>query len=153
KGIGKYIAAQDIVDYMATDEMKSRMKLKKGISLRTAQRWMKRMEYCWTKEPKGMYSDGYEREDIVNYRQNIFLPRWAEFKKRVAEELDEEWDDEELLERTFIVAPDGRTVVIWRHDECTFYMNDHRKIRWVHASGTAKPYSKGEGASMMVAAF
>ncbi|KAJ7930190.1 hypothetical protein B0H13DRAFT_1518150, partial [Mycena leptocephala] len=52
QGIGKYVAAQDIVNYMATDEMKARVKLKNGISLRTAQRWMKRMEYRWTKEPK-----------------------------------------------------------------------------------------------------
>jgi hypothetical protein len=38
QGIGKYVAAQDIVDYMATDEMKARVKLKNGISLQTAQR-------------------------------------------------------------------------------------------------------------------
>ncbi|KAJ7495129.1 hypothetical protein FB451DRAFT_1019630 [Mycena latifolia] len=74
QGIGKYVCAQDIVNYMATDEMKVRLNLKKGISLRTAQRWMKRMEYCWTAEPKGMYSDGHEREDVVAYRQNVFLP-------------------------------------------------------------------------------
>ncbi|KAF7373764.1 hypothetical protein MSAN_00588000 [Mycena sanguinolenta] len=184
QGIGKYVAAQDIVNYMATDEMKARLKLKNGISLRTAQRWMKRMEYRWTKEPKGMYSDGHEREDVVDYRQNQFLPRWAELsrytrkftedgdeigspeaaaasavpkqkkksKKRTAEEIDEVWDDEEM-ERTFVVAPDGRVVVIWRHDECIFYANDRRKIRWVHAGEKAKPYAKGEGASMMVAAF
>ncbi|KAJ7350017.1 hypothetical protein DFH08DRAFT_652335, partial [Mycena albidolilacea] len=52
QGIGKHVTAQDIVDYMATDEMKVRLKLKKGISLATAQRWMKRMEFRWTKEPK-----------------------------------------------------------------------------------------------------
>ncbi|KAF8199381.1 hypothetical protein K438DRAFT_1583616 [Mycena galopus ATCC 62051] len=59
QGIGKYVAAQDIVNYTETDEMTARLNLKKGISLRTAQRWMKRMEYRWTKEPKGMYSDGH----------------------------------------------------------------------------------------------
>jgi hypothetical protein len=184
QSIGKYVAAQDIVNYMGSDEMKARLNLKKGISLRSAQRWMKRMDYRWTKEPKGMYSDGHEREDVVDYRQNVFLPRWAELSKytrkftedgdeigspeaeaakaarkpqkktarRAAEELDEVWDDEEA-ERTFIAGPDGRTVVIWRHDECIFYANDRRKIRWVHASETAKPYAKGEGSSMMVAAF
>ncbi|KAJ7689788.1 hypothetical protein B0H17DRAFT_936732 [Mycena rosella] len=77
QGLGKYVAAQDIVNYMATDEMKARLKLKNGISIRTAQRWMKRMQYCWTTEPKGMYSDGHERDDVVEYRQNVFLPCWA----------------------------------------------------------------------------
>ncbi|KAJ7913207.1 hypothetical protein B0H13DRAFT_1612824 [Mycena leptocephala] len=147
QGIGKYVAAQDIVNYMATDEMKARVKLKKGISLRTAQRWMKHMEYRWTKEPKGMYADGHERNNVVDYRQNVFLPRWEELSK-YTRKFTEDGD-----ERSFIVAPDGKTVVIWRHDECIFYANDRRKIRWVHASETAKPYAKGEGASMMVAAF
>jgi hypothetical protein len=143
QGIGKYVAAQDIVDYMATDEMKACVKLKNGISLRTAQRWMKRMEYRWTKEPKGMYSDGHEREDVVDYRQNEFLPRWAELskftrkftedgdeigspeaaaakavlkeKKKSKRQAMEELDEvwDEEEERTFIAAPDGRIVVIW----------------------------------------
>jgi hypothetical protein len=39
--IGKYVAAQDLMDYIATDEMKEHLNLKKGISLSTTQRWMK----------------------------------------------------------------------------------------------------------------
>ncbi|KAJ6611888.1 hypothetical protein B0H10DRAFT_1808453, partial [Mycena sp. CBHHK59/15] len=74
QGLGKYVAAQDIVNYMATDEMKACLNLKNGISIRTAQRWMKQMQYRWTAEPKGMYSDGHERDDVVEYRQNVFLP-------------------------------------------------------------------------------
>ncbi|KAJ6616052.1 hypothetical protein B0H10DRAFT_2219791 [Mycena sp. CBHHK59/15] len=133
---------------------------------------------------KGMYSDGHERQDIVDYQQNEFLLRWAELSKYTRkftedgdeigspkaaaakalpkekkkskmwamEELDEVWDKEEM-EWTFIAAPDGRIVVICRHDECIFYANDRRKIRWVHTGKKAKPYAKGEGASMMVAAF
>jgi hypothetical protein len=81
QGIGKYVAAQDTVNYMATDKMKERVNLKNGISIWTAQRWMKRMEYCWTKEPTGMYSDGHECDDVVVYQQNVFLPRWEELSK------------------------------------------------------------------------
>jgi hypothetical protein len=73
-------------------------------------------------------------------------------KRQVAEELDEVWDDEEH-NQTFIAALNGRNVMIWRHDECIFYANDCQKIRWIHVSETAKLYSKGEGTSMMVAAF
>ncbi|KAJ7479950.1 hypothetical protein B0H11DRAFT_1725364, partial [Mycena galericulata] len=129
-----------------------------------------------------MYSDGHEREDVVNYRQNIFLPKWEAYserarrwtkkggeagkegaadkdpesepkktKRRIKEEEWEEWEEE--AERVFIGAPDGKVVVIWRHDECIFYANDRRKIRWVHLSEKATPWTKGEGASMMVIAF
>ncbi|KAJ7461077.1 hypothetical protein FB451DRAFT_950615, partial [Mycena latifolia] len=74
QGIGKYVCAQDIVNYMATDKMKLCLNLKKGISLPMAQRWMKHMEYRWTTKPKGMYSDGHKQEDGAAYRQNVFLP-------------------------------------------------------------------------------
>ncbi|KAJ7938534.1 hypothetical protein B0H13DRAFT_1587591, partial [Mycena leptocephala] len=73
QGLDTWICAQDLVNYMSSDEMKSRLNLRRDISLRTAQRWMKRMKYRWTKEPKGMYSDGHEREDVVHYSQNVFL--------------------------------------------------------------------------------
>ncbi|KAJ7447331.1 hypothetical protein B0H11DRAFT_2335656 [Mycena galericulata] len=181
QSVGKFVAAQDIVNYMASDEMKTRFNLKHGISLRTAQRWMRRMEYRWKSEPKGMYSDGHEREDVVAYRQNVFLPRWESYlagtrkwtregedvaaegpardpasapkksKQRLEEEQWEEWEEE--AERIFVSRPDGKVIVIWRHDECIFYANDRRKLCWVHLSETAKPWTKGEGASMMVIAF
>jgi hypothetical protein len=69
----------------------------------------------------------------------------------VEEEKWEEWEEE--LQRSFVGTPDGKVIVIWRHDKCIFYANDRRKIRWVHSSETAKPRKKGEGHSMMVIAF
>ena len=44
-------------------------------------------------------------------------------------------------------------MVLWFHDESTFYANDRRQTRWVHKSETAVPCAKGEGASQMVADF
>ncbi|KAJ7200600.1 hypothetical protein GGX14DRAFT_400597 [Mycena pura] len=82
QSLGEYISAQDVVDYMGSEDMKKRLNLKHGISLRTAERWMKRMEYRWTSAPKGMYKDGHERADVVDYRQNKFLPQWEEYSKR-----------------------------------------------------------------------
>ena len=71
---GKYVCAMDIVRFLDTPEMKEWLNLKKSISERTARRWMAKMGYCWKKEPKGQYKNGHEREDVVTYRQNIFLP-------------------------------------------------------------------------------
>ncbi|OAX30645.1 hypothetical protein K503DRAFT_751027, partial [Rhizopogon vinicolor AM-OR11-026] len=144
QGIGKYVRAMDIVEYLDREEVKSRLKLTKTISLATAQRWMKNIGYRWSKTPTGQFVDGHERADVVEYRQVVFLPIWAE-----------------LLSRTRIYAASGnecvvqppstRRVIIWNHDESTYYANDRRKIRWVHKSETAVPYAKGEGASLMVA--
>jgi hypothetical protein len=46
-----------------------------------------------------------------------------------------------------------RRVVVWFHDESTFYANNRRKVHWVHLSEGAVPKPKGEGASIMVAHF
>ncbi|KAJ7198733.1 hypothetical protein GGX14DRAFT_401718 [Mycena pura] len=158
QSLGNYISAQDVVDYMGLEEMKKRLNLKHGISLQTARRWMKRMEYRWTLEPKGMYKDSHECEDVVDYRRNTFLPKWEEYSKRTrrwTKQGGKEGKDEET-QRVFVTAPNGnimKIVVIWRHDESIFYAHDQRKIRWVHGSESAAPQAKGEGHSRMIIAF
>ncbi|THU88018.1 hypothetical protein K435DRAFT_680604 [Dendrothele bispora CBS 962.96] len=153
QSLGKWISANDIVQYVATPEFQARLKTKKQISVRTAQRWMKRMDYRWKAEPKGQYSDGHEREDVVDYRQNKFLPKW-----RALENMTRWWkpdgsEDGNVQERVFAAGPDGKVVVIWHHDESIFYAHDRCKLRWVHMSETAKPMVKGEGTSLMVGHF
>ena len=147
QGIGKYVCAMDIVTFTNQQDMKEKYNLKKGISIATAQRWMSRIGYRWGKTPTGQYVDGHEREDVVKYRQQTFIPTLAEFRARTRS-----WDEANLTVEE--AAPDpGRKVVIWHHDESVFYANDRRKKRWVHTSENAVPYAKGEGASLMVADF
>ncbi|KAG2078385.1 hypothetical protein BDR04DRAFT_1124254 [Suillus decipiens] len=132
QGIGKYIRAMDIVNYIRGPDILARLKLKKTISLTTAQCWMKHVGYHWLKTPTGQFVDGHEQSDVVAYRQ-----------------------------LTQIYGTDGNEcqtqptttcqVIVWNHDESTYYANDHQKIWWVHNSETAVPYAKGEGASLMVA--
>ncbi|KIM73867.1 hypothetical protein PILCRDRAFT_99232 [Piloderma croceum F 1598] len=143
QGIGKYVRAMDIVEYVGTPEVLVCLKLTKMISLATAQCWMKTVGYCWSKTPTGQFVDGHEWVDVVEYRQVVFLPVWVE-----------------LLSWTRIYTTDGneclvpppitRCVVIWNHDESTYYANNRRKIQWVHKTENAVPYAKGEGASMMI---
>ncbi|KDQ50719.1 hypothetical protein JAAARDRAFT_185917 [Jaapia argillacea MUCL 33604] len=148
QGIGKFVKAQDIVNFLNTDEIKSRYTLKKTISLATAQRWMHLMDYRWSKGPSGQYVDGHEREDVVAYHQEKFLPTMAELEWNLRV-----WKDgvEEICETA--PRPRPRRVVIWWHDESTFYANDRRLVYWVHENKKAVPRPKGEGASLMVADF
>ncbi|KIK74854.1 hypothetical protein PAXRUDRAFT_19477 [Paxillus rubicundulus Ve08.2h10] len=44
-----------------------------------------------------------------------------------------------------------RHLVVWFHDESTFYANDRCTACWVKKDAGATPYIKGEGASLMVA--
>ena len=144
QGLGRYIKGMDIVHFLDTPEMLARLKRKKTISLATAQRWLQKMGYRWTKDPKGQFVDGHERADVVDYRQKTFLPAWSEIEERTRK-----WTQQNLD----TLSPSERRTVVWFHDESTFYANDRRKTRWVHISETAVPYAKGEGASLMVADF
>ena len=154
---GKYVCAMDVVRFLDTPEMKERLNLKKSISEQTARRWMATMGYRWKKEPKGQYKDGHERKDVVSYRQNVFLPFMTSIRPHMRQ-----WTKEGALETISEAAEgppppflqgSGRWIVIWVHDESTFYANDRRVLRWVHSSESAKPYAKGEGPSQMVADF
>ena len=61
------------MDFINTPEIQVQKKIDKGINVSTAQRWMKKVDYWWTKTGlKGQYVDGHEHKDIVTYHQNIF---------------------------------------------------------------------------------
>lgn len=161
---GPYFSAMDIVRFMDTPEIKSRYKLKKTISERTARTWLKseQLGYRFRKSPIGQYSDGHEREDVVVHRQEVFLPAMASIvpkmrmyvghvDPRTFQYLDDVM--EEVKPRPGTIDSMIRRVVVWFHDESTFYANDRRKMRWVHKDEKAVPYAKGEGISLMVADF
>jgi hypothetical protein len=149
QSIGKFVSAQDIVDYLKDPDIQMYHGFRKSISLATAQWWMKELGYHWKKEPKGQYLDGHEREDVVRYHQDVFLPLWQKYQSQMRS-----WEKEEVPSiEDGMEAPSCRPVVVWFHDESTFYANDRRKLRWVHKSEGAVPQPKGEGASLMVADF
>jgi hypothetical protein len=95
---------------------------------------------------KGQYADGHERPDVVDYRQNKFLPAWAKIQERM-----ETWTKDNVPEIRAQVA--GKTIVVWFHDESIFYAHDRRRKTWYHKEAPAKPYQKGDGASLMIADF
>ncbi|KAG1907616.1 uncharacterized protein F5891DRAFT_938725, partial [Suillus fuscotomentosus] len=74
QSLGKYISATAVINYLAQPDVQQRFKLTKSISLATAQRWMENCGFRWTTARNGQYVDGHEREDVVEYRQNKFLP-------------------------------------------------------------------------------
>jgi hypothetical protein len=92
-------------------------KTKRDISHSTAKRWMHKLGYRWTFQPGGQYVDGHERADVVNYRQNVFLPAMAEVESKIRA-----WKDgthEEFKPWPHDVGPrpfQDRTV-IWFHYE------------------------------------
>lgn len=102
---------------------------------------MKKLGYRWVRKHKGLYFDGHEQEDVVNYRQNTFLPTWYKYASRICQWTKDDINIEEPLKFSDGVRP----AVGWFHDETIFYANDHRLSHWVKEDESPQPQPKGEG--------
>jgi hypothetical protein len=52
---------------------------------RTARRWLVKLGFRRTVFRKGIYIDGHEREDVVKYWDEVFLPAMAQYEKRMTQ--------------------------------------------------------------------
>ncbi|KAF8881271.1 hypothetical protein CPB84DRAFT_1751214 [Gymnopilus junonius] len=81
---GKYVKANDISVFLNDKEIQKKWELlKKTIGKATAKWWMKKLGYIWVRNHKGQYVDGHEHEDVVDYRQKFYLPKWYELQPRM----------------------------------------------------------------------
>lgn len=147
--IGRYVSAQDIVDFVKRPDVAVRHRVVKPVTISTARKWMSKLNFSWRQTPRGTYLDGHERPDVVRYRQNVYLPALAQCEPALRV-----WDEDNL---THIINPSlpslTRHTVLWFHDQSIFCQNDRRKCRWVHISEKPVPLPKGEGVSLMVSDF
>ena len=84
-----------------------------------AQRWMHQLKYRCAKRQSGQYVDGHEREDVVSYRQKVFLPALAPRMNCWAE----------IAGKMVKAPPEGRSLIVWVQDETTYYAYDRQKTR------------------------
>ena len=99
---------------------------------------------------KGMYVDGHERDDVVEYRKK-FVERWKEYEKRFII-----CDNDGNIHSTptgFPVPQQAFCLIFVTHDESTFYENDQRRLQWVSEKTKAIAKKKGEGQSLMASDF
>lgn len=103
------------------------MKVGKGISLSTARRWLRKEGFTFMEHKKGLYFDGHERPDVVEYRQDEFLPAMKKYRERLVEYEVGNVDAEVVK-----VRKEGeRKLVLVAHDEMTAQANDGKKKSWV----------------------
>lgn len=66
-----FIKAEDVANVVASPEMQlifsEKGICKPSISTRTANRWLKKLDWRYQRARNGMYIDGHEREDVVAY--------------------------------------------------------------------------------------
>ena len=105
------------------------MKVARGVSLRTARRWLHREGFRFTEHRKALYFDGHERPDVVEYRQNVFVPQMKRYRCRIVEYVvgDVGKERQKVVENCV-----ERRLVLVSHDESTTQANDGKKKSWVH---------------------
>ena len=119
----------------------------KQIRARTARRWLKRMGLSYRGVGKAVYFDGHEREDVVTYRNNVFLPAWEKFQERMVQfSEDGTWRVPDHL------PPGEKPLVLVTHDESTFNANDGKRRLWLE-DGKQPLRPKGRGKGIMVSGF
>ena len=76
-----YICAEDVVDYIVSPQIQAKLGSKAhGILVHTTRHWLKKLDWRYGCKQNGMYVDGHERKDVVQYR-NGFSKRWQEYEK------------------------------------------------------------------------
>ncbi|THH32729.1 hypothetical protein EUX98_g1481 [Antrodiella citrinella] len=120
------------------------LKPARGVSLRTARRWLHREGFRFLEHKKSLYFDGHERPDVVKYRQAIFLPAMERLQRRLVKY---EVGDVSKLKPELPANYVERRLVLVAHDEMTAQANDGRKKSWV-LDGEHALKKKGAGRGM-----
>lgn len=103
---------------------------KLSLSTRTAVTWLHQMGYDWKEVRKGIYKDGHERLDVIQYRQNLFLKTLKDLQPRMPYPIQNEKG--EVVEIGIPTLPDGEKLCIpVTHDECTCNANDSPHHQWI----------------------
>jgi hypothetical protein len=103
--------------------------LKDRLSERTARRWLVSLGWRHTRVKKGVYMDGHERPDVVEYRNNVFLPLMASFERRMAQWIQRP-ECTELVHVEPELGPDEKQIIAVFQDESCFHVNDHKQTMW-----------------------
>jgi hypothetical protein len=103
-------------------------KVRRGISLATARRWLHEQGFEYMEVKKGLFYDGHERPDVVAYRQNVFIPAFDRLRPLLVE-YDVKNLDVQVVKPP---PPPGEfQLILAPHDEMTAQANDAEKSKWV----------------------
>ena len=84
---------------------------------------------------KGVYIDGYERPDVMQYWVNTFLPLMALQEKKMVEWIA---NGSELVHIDPKLGPGEKRVIVVFQDESSFHVNEYKAAAW-YAPWTLSP--------------
>ncbi|KIN98817.1 hypothetical protein M404DRAFT_16577 [Pisolithus tinctorius Marx 270] len=75
---------------------------------------------------KGVYMDGHEREDVVNYWRDVFLPAMAGYEQHMVH-----FEGPDLVQVQPVLLPGQQSIKAYYHDESCFHANDDTNYAWI----------------------
>src|SRR5207248_2908848 len=123
-----------------------KVEIMKTITLKTSRIWLKKIGLVLQSRKKGIYFDGHEREDVLEYRAK-FLEEMKTF-----EQFMPTFVGNEMIQINPDISSNQQLHIFITHDECLFYANDDRPIIWAPI-GEPPLRKKGQGKSIMVSDF
>ena len=105
------------------------LKVGKGILLSTAHQWMHNKGFRYILYVKGLYYDGHDCPDVVEYQQKHFLPMIKKHEERMVKYVVGDVDKEVVMESQNYVECQ---LVLAPHNETTSQANDGHGKGWVH---------------------
>ena len=97
----------------------------KPLCERTARRWLVKLGWTRTVLRKGVYMDGHERADVVEYREEVFLPKMKEFERRMAR-----YEGPDLKRVEPDLRPGEKELIAEFQDESCCSGNDYQTSAW-----------------------
>ena len=103
---------------------------KPSICKRMAHRWLSKLGWRYGKQVNGMYIDGHEHADVVQYWE-AFMQRFKQYEQHF-----HLWDNNsiELPPPHGFPVPEAAghfQLILVMHDESTFFQNDQHKTCWI----------------------
>ena len=118
-----------------------------NVSMRTACRWLHKLGFKPSSTRKGVYIDGHERDDVIEYRK-LYLKRLEILSMTHA---PPPFCTNEIPPEPFI-GPQRRSLVLLFHDESTYHSNEDQGWMWAE-KGNQPIRPKGLGRGIMVSDF
>lgn len=102
-----------------------------GICSKTAKKWLTCLEYKWKKVLKGIFFDGHEQKNVIEYRTTFLnemqalLPYLVEFNQ------NRSIISKEYPKNCAVGSPNQKPVILITHDGSTFSANNGCQKVWI----------------------
>jgi hypothetical protein len=143
------ILAKDLSEALVSGEITDEG-LPDSVTASTVRRWLKNIGFQRKMVSKGMYHDGHERADVVEYRNGVYLPQMEILELRMA--IWDQLPSGDRFRKDPILREGEREIIPIFHDETALHAQEMPRFVWVYESEQVLR-QKSDGKLFMISDF